>query len=107
MTTTSIPALTPTTTPTNNHIQSNTNPVSGGGGGGHIQQRRGSLQLWQFLIALLDEPSSKFVIIFGIKKKVCDINSSSCIFSSCISWTGRGMEFKLIEPEEGINFNNN
>lgn len=24
-----------------------------------FQQRRGSLQLWQFLIALLDEPSSK------------------------------------------------
>jgi hypothetical protein len=24
-----------------------------------FQQRRGSLQLWQFLIALLDEPSSR------------------------------------------------
>ncbi|CAO1431267.1 unnamed protein product [Diamesa serratosioi] len=71
VTTTSTPAL----TPTNNHLQSNATTVPGGG---HIQQRRGSLQLWQFLIALLDEPSS----------------------NSCISWTGRGMEFKLIEPEE-------
>ncbi|XP_075223402.1 uncharacterized protein LOC142325476 [Lycorma delicatula] len=42
------------------------------------QQRRGSLQLWQFLVALLDDPSN----------------------SSCIVWTGRGMEFKLVEPEE-------
>uniref|UniRef100_A0A8C6VHX3 ETS variant transcription factor 4 n=2 Tax=Elapinae TaxID=42168 RepID=A0A8C6VHX3_NAJNA len=41
-------------------------------------QRRGSLQLWQFLVALLDDPSN----------------------SHCIAWTGRGMEFKLIEPEE-------
>ncbi|XP_058038296.1 ETS translocation variant 4 isoform X2 [Ahaetulla prasina] len=41
-------------------------------------QRRGSLQLWQFLMALLDDPSN----------------------SHFIAWTGRGMEFKLIEPEE-------
>uniref|UniRef100_T1JL79 ETS domain-containing protein n=1 Tax=Strigamia maritima TaxID=126957 RepID=T1JL79_STRMM len=41
-------------------------------------QRRGSLQLWQFLVALLDDPSN----------------------SAFIAWTGRGMEFKLIEPEE-------
>ena len=41
-------------------------------------QRRGSLQLWQFLVALLDDPSN----------------------SSFIAWTGRGLEFKLIEPEE-------
>lgn len=41
-------------------------------------QRRGSLQLWQFLVALLDEPEC----------------------SSFIAWTGRGMEFKLIDPEE-------
>ncbi|NXL17957.1 ETV4 protein, partial [Setophaga kirtlandii] len=40
--------------------------------------RRGSLQLWQFLVALLDNPSN----------------------SHFIAWTGRGMEFKLIEPEE-------
>nr|XP_006000829.1 PREDICTED: ETS translocation variant 4 isoform X2 [Latimeria chalumnae] len=40
--------------------------------------RRGSLQLWQFLVALLDDPSN----------------------SHFIAWTGRGMEFKLIEPEE-------
>ncbi|CAG9808001.1 unnamed protein product [Chironomus riparius] len=64
------------TTPTSTHqLQSNNlNSPSI-----NFQQRRGSLQLWQFLIALLDEPSSN---------------------SSCITWTGRGMEFKLIEPEE-------
>lgn len=38
----------------------NVNP-QGGSGVGHIQQRRGSLQLWQFLIALLDEQSPRFV----------------------------------------------
>ncbi|KAH3702879.1 ETS translocation variant 1-like [Dreissena polymorpha] len=41
-------------------------------------QRRGSLQLWQFLVTLLDDPSN----------------------ASFIAWTGRGLEFKLIEPEE-------
>ncbi|KAG9349330.1 hypothetical protein JZ751_027773, partial [Albula glossodonta] len=41
-------------------------------------QRRGSLQLWQFLVTLLDDPAN----------------------SHFITWTGRGMEFKLIEPEE-------
>lgn len=41
-------------------------------------QRRGSLQLWQFLVTLLDDPSN----------------------SHFIAWTGRGLEFKLIEPEE-------
>nr|4AVP_A Chain A, ETS TRANSLOCATION VARIANT 1 [Homo sapiens]4AVP_B Chain B, ETS TRANSLOCATION VARIANT 1 [Homo sapiens]4AVP_C Chain C, ETS TRANSLOCATION VARIANT 1 [Homo sapiens]4AVP_D Chain D, ETS TRANSLOCATION VARIANT 1 [Homo sapiens]4BNC_A Chain A, Human Etv1 [Homo sapiens] len=45
---------------------------------GPTSQRRGSLQLWQFLVALLDDPSN----------------------SHFIAWTGRGMEFKLIEPEE-------
>jgi hypothetical protein len=44
-------------------------------------QRRGSLQLWQFLVALLDEPSNQ----------------------AFITWTGRGLEFKLIEPEEVCN----
>ncbi|XP_045118440.1 transcriptional regulator ERG-like [Portunus trituberculatus] len=34
--------------------------------------------LWQFLVALLHDPAN----------------------ASCIAWTGRGMEFKLIEPEE-------
>uniref|UniRef100_A0A8D2IWW4 ETS variant transcription factor 4 n=1 Tax=Varanus komodoensis TaxID=61221 RepID=A0A8D2IWW4_VARKO len=51
------------------------------GGGfreGPPYQRRGSLQLWQFLVALLDDPSN----------------------AHFIAWTGRGMEFKLIEPEE-------
>lgn len=41
--------------------------------------RRGSLQLWQFLVTLLDTPDAS---------------------AGCIAWTGRGMEFKLIEPEE-------
>ncbi|MED6271498.1 ETS translocation variant 5 [Characodon lateralis] len=41
-------------------------------------QRRGSLQLWQFLVTLLDDPAN----------------------GHFIAWTGRGMEFKLIEPEE-------
>lgn len=41
-------------------------------------QRRGSLQLWQFLVTLLDDPANFHFI----------------------AWTGRGMEFKLIEPEE-------
>ncbi|KAK5906280.1 hypothetical protein CgunFtcFv8_002162 [Champsocephalus gunnari] len=35
-------------------------------------------ELWQFLVALLDDPSN----------------------ANFIAWTGRGMEFKLIEPEE-------
>lgn len=43
--------------------------------------RRGSLQLWQFLVALLDTPDAS---------------------AGCIAWTGRGMEFKLIEPEEVV-----
>lgn len=41
-------------------------------------QRRGSLQLWQFLVTLLDDPTN----------------------GHFITWTGRGMEFKLIDPEE-------
>uniref|UniRef100_A0A8C4NCH6 ETS domain-containing protein n=2 Tax=Eptatretus burgeri TaxID=7764 RepID=A0A8C4NCH6_EPTBU len=40
--------------------------------------RRGSLQLWQFLVALLEDPGH----------------------SSTIMWTGRDMEFKLLDPEE-------
>lgn len=40
--------------------------------------RRGSLQLWQFLVALLDDENN----------------------NNCIAWTGRGLEFKLLEPEE-------
>ncbi|XP_049548301.1 ETV5-related protein Ets96B-like [Anopheles darlingi] len=60
----------------------NPSPLSalqGGPGAGPLHQRRGSLQLWQFLVALLDEPTSS---------------------AGCIAWTGRGMEFKLVEPEE-------
>ncbi|NWW81424.1 ETV4 protein, partial [Climacteris rufus] len=51
---------------------------AGGYQEGAPYQRRGSLQLWQFLVALLDDPTN----------------------SHFIAWTGRGMEFKLIEPEE-------
>ncbi|NXO03375.1 ETV4 protein, partial [Rhinopomastus cyanomelas] len=51
---------------------------AGGYREGPPYQRRGSLQLWQFLVALLDDPNN----------------------SHFIAWTGRGMEFKLIEPEE-------
>ncbi len=40
--------------------------------------RRGLLQLWQFLVALLSEPDCQ----------------------QYISWTGRGLEFKLVDPEE-------
>ncbi|XP_065303661.1 uncharacterized protein [Dermacentor albipictus] len=39
---------------------------------------RGSLQLWQFLAALLRNPGN----------------------APCIAWTGRGLEFKLTDPEE-------
>ncbi|XP_061571695.1 ETS translocation variant 5-like isoform X2 [Cololabis saira] len=41
-------------------------------------QRRGSLQLWQFLLTLLENPANGHLIV----------------------WTGRNMEFKLIDPEE-------
>ncbi|XP_061872766.1 ETS translocation variant 4-like isoform X2 [Colius striatus] len=51
---------------------------AGGYREGPPYQRRGSLQLWRFLVALLDDPTN----------------------SHFIAWTGRGMEFKLIEPEE-------
>ncbi|CAK8678635.1 unnamed protein product [Clavelina lepadiformis] len=40
--------------------------------------RRGSLQLWQFLVTMLEDPTNNHVI----------------------AWTGRGLEFKLVEPEE-------
>uniref|UniRef100_S4RNA7 ETS domain-containing protein n=1 Tax=Petromyzon marinus TaxID=7757 RepID=S4RNA7_PETMA len=43
-----------------------------------MYQRRGSLQLWQFLVALLEDP----------------------VHAGTIVWTGRGMEFKLLDPEE-------
>ncbi|XP_077584642.1 ETS translocation variant 5-like isoform X2 [Stigmatopora nigra] len=41
-------------------------------------QRRGSLQLWQFLLTLLDNPANAHLIV----------------------WTGHNMEFKLIDSEE-------
>ena len=40
--------------------------------------RRGSVQLWQFLLALLEDGLNGAIIV----------------------WTGKGLEFKLIEPEE-------
>ncbi|KAJ8408171.1 hypothetical protein AAFF_G00263990 [Aldrovandia affinis] len=43
-----------------------------------VYQRRGSLQLWQFLVTLLDDP----------------------VNGHFITWTGRGMEYKLMEPKE-------
>ncbi|KAF8763236.1 ETV5-related protein Ets96B like protein [Argiope bruennichi] len=54
-------------------------PVAGGQWPQQSSSRRGNLQLWQFLVSLLDDPSTN---------------------GNFISWTGRGMEFKLIEPEE-------
>ncbi|CAF0739687.1 unnamed protein product [Didymodactylos carnosus] len=40
--------------------------------------RRGSVQLWQFLLALLEDS----------------------VNTTIISWTGKDLEFKLVEPEE-------
>lgn len=40
--------------------------------------RRGSIQLWQFLLSLLEDGINGTIII----------------------WTGKGLEFKLVEPEE-------
>ncbi|GFS42254.1 ETS translocation variant 1 [Trichonephila inaurata madagascariensis] len=54
-------------------------PVAGGQWPQQNSCRRGNLQLWQFLVSLLDDPTTN---------------------GNFISWTGRGMEFKLIEPEE-------
>ncbi|KAM6042091.1 ETS translocation variant 4 isoform 2-T2 [Chlamydotis macqueenii] len=59
-------------------FEGDTKQEAGGYREGPPYQRRGSLQLWQFLVALLDDPTN----------------------SHFIAWTGRGMEFKLIEPEE-------
>lgn len=46
----------PTTTSTNHHSLSN---ILSGTTSTTSHQRRGSLQLWQFLVALLDEPASR------------------------------------------------
>lgn len=83
--------MTPSSSAPNGNLQSNTLNT----GNVSFQQRRGTLQLWQFLIALLDEPSSKYDLKWKASRLI-EINISSC----CITWTGRGMEFKLIEPEE-------
>lgn len=65
---------------------------------GSLHQRRGSLQLWQFLVALLDEPASRF--LFDIVQFIEQQFNDTITSAGCIAWTGRGMEFKLVEPEE-------
>ena len=72
------------------HNSTGSNRASAGSGGAPTPatvgitgiHRRGSLQLWQFLLALLNDPGNHAAIV----------------------WTGRGMEFKLIEPEEVKSF---
>lgn len=71
-------ALLPSETPCLFFSAGDIKQEAGGYREGPPYQRRGSLQLWQFLVALLDDPTN----------------------SHFIAWTGRGMEFKLIEPEE-------
>ncbi|KAM7532461.1 hypothetical protein Aperf_G00000132908 [Anoplocephala perfoliata] len=44
----------------------------------HQSQQKGSLQLWRFLVTMLDDPASQHLIC----------------------WAGRKLEFKLNEPEE-------
>lgn len=46
----------------------------------HSEQQKGSLQLWRFLVTMLDDPASQHLIC----------------------WAGRKLEFKLNEPEEVI-----
>lgn len=43
------------------------NGISTSSNGQAISQRRGSLQLWQFLVALLDEPTTRWVRNGGTK----------------------------------------
>ncbi|KAL4702294.1 hypothetical protein ACJJTC_019708 [Scirpophaga incertulas] len=57
------------------HPVSSTHAAVGGSVGG-VGGRRGALQLWQFLVSLLASGAR------------------------CVAWTGRGLEFKLHEPEE-------
>ncbi|XP_064469843.1 ETV5-related protein Ets96B-like [Ornithodoros turicata] len=69
------PPVSPATTgPSPPEVTDNSAPEELGSYG----RSRGSLQLWQFLATLLKSPSN----------------------SSCIAWTGRGLEFKLTDPEE-------
>ena len=67
--------------------------------------RRGALQLWQFLVTLLDDPSNSGKHFlqknsdFYFKNLRFDEKNIFLILGA-IAWTGRGLEFKLIEPEE-------
>ena len=80
-------------------------PLSGWAGAGQggvaqlaphmpVTARRGSLQLWQFLIAMLEV--SRHSALVAVMLVVLQ-DPANC---GAITWTGRGMEFKLIEPEE-------
>ena len=64
------------TTPTSTNSQQNVKTYLGRNF--NRSGRKGTLQLWQFLVALLDDPGN----------------------SNFITWTGRGLEFKLLAPEE-------
>jgi hypothetical protein len=61
VTTTSNSNVTPTPPTATAHQQLQSNSLNSPM---NFQQRRGSLQLWQFLIALLDEPASKYAFKF-------------------------------------------
>ncbi|CAH8574160.1 unnamed protein product [Schistosoma bovis] len=62
----------------NNNSNNNGNLMAAASAALANLHRRGSLQLWQFLIALLDDKESQHLIC----------------------WTGRTLEFKLNDPEE-------
>ena len=79
-------------------------PLSGWAGAGQggvaqlaphmpVTARRGSLQLWQFLIAMLEVSRHSALVVMMVVLQ----DPANC---GAITWTGRGMEFKLIEPEE-------
>ena len=84
-------------------------PLSGWAGAGQggvaqltphmpVTARRGSLQLWQFLIAMLEvSRHSATVMVVVVTVMMVLQDPANC---GAITWTGRGMEFKLIEPEE-------
>ena len=82
-------------------------PLSGWAGAGQggvaqlaphmpVTARRGSLQLWQFLIAMLEVSRHSALVAVMVMVVVLQ-DPANC---GAITWTGRGMEFKLIEPEE-------
>ena len=63
---------------TNESPTTSTPSTSATTGSQRTYHRRGTLQLWQFLVALLSEKECR----------------------PYISWIGRGLEFKLVDPEE-------